>query len=172
MPVSIPHYSWMDLVAAIRTPSCLWISWFAASAAFRSSARSGLAATAPSHAWSPRWSCPRCSRQAVSCSRWIQVLRAGLALVVLRVGKHHRLALHVVLDLLLGKDVIFPFLDGADAPVLVHPRAVAALPLTIIVLFLTLRVGIVLRFALTLGLLLPRLPRHELHVALVGVHLQ
>ena len=139
-------YCRMDLVAAIRTPSCLWISWSAVSAGFRPLVRSDPAATAPSRAWWPRWSCPRCSRQAASCSRSTgrrsaqgrdSASRSADALSQKLNFRYFvqgcpwssfALASTTVLpprnlDLLFGKCVVFPFFDGTDAAVLVRPTS-------------------------------------------------
>ena len=97
------------------------------------------------------------------------------ALLVGHVLQLHGLARHVVGFLLFGEVYAAPFADGADAAVLVRPRVAALLLLGLGGIFPALRLTfrcVVFGFLCLCGTGRPSGSRHELHAALLHVHLQ
>ena len=97
------------------------------------------------------------------------------ALLVGHVLQLHGFARHIVGFLLFGKVHAAPFADGADAAVLVHPRVAALLLLGLCGIFPALRLtfrGVTFGFLRLCGTGRPSGSRHELHAALLHVHLK
>ncbi len=101
----------------------------------------------------------------------LDVHRGVEALLVGHVLQFHGFARHVVGFLLLGEVHAAPFADGADAAVGVRPRVAALLLVRVGCVFRTLRLFLLIFLCLD-GTGRPAGSRHELHAALLHVHLQ
>ena len=105
----------------------------------------------------------------------LDIHRGMEALLVGHVLQFHGFTRHVVGFLLVGEVHAAPFADGADAAVLVHPRVAALLLLGLCGIFPALRLtfrGVTFGFLRLCGTGRPSGSRHELHAALLHVHLK
>ena len=105
----------------------------------------------------------------------LDIHRGMEALLVGHVLQLHGFALHVVGFLLVGEVHAAPFADGANAAVLVRPRVAALLLLGLGGILPALRLTfrrVALGFLRLCGTGRPAGSRHELHTALLHVHLQ
>ena len=131
----------------------------------------------------PRWT----EQPAVHCQGRVVAVRASLlrveldihrgmeALLVGHVLQLHGFTRHIVGFLLVGEAHAAPFADGADAAVLVRPRVAALLLLGLCGIFPALRLTfrcVAFGFLCLCGTGRLAGSRHELHAALLHVHLQ
>ena len=105
----------------------------------------------------------------------LDIHRGMEALLVGHVLQLHGFTRHIVGFLLVGEAHAAPFADGADAAVLVRPRVAALLLLGLCGIFPALRLTfrrVAFGFLRLCGTGRPSGSRHELHAALLHVHLQ